>query len=72
MTDTDQPAEHPAAPAAPDASAKPAPAPDAAADTPAPAASTDSRDTAEEFGGRGGPDPTRFGDWEKNGRCVDF
>lgn len=18
------------------------------------------------------PDPTRFGDWEKNGRCVDF
>jgi Protein of unknown function (DUF1674) len=19
-----------------------------------------------------GPDPTRFGDWEKNGRCIDF
>ena len=18
------------------------------------------------------PDPTRFGDWEKNGRCIDF
>ncbi|MCE5233005.1 MAG: DUF1674 domain-containing protein [Xanthomonadaceae bacterium] len=18
------------------------------------------------------PDPTRYGDWEKNGRCVDF
>jgi hypothetical protein len=27
---------------------------------------------AKEIGGRGGPDPTRFGDWEKNGRCVDF
>jgi hypothetical protein len=25
-----------------------------------------------EFGGRPGPEPTRFGDWEKNGRCVDF
>lgn len=25
-----------------------------------------------EVGGRGGLDPTRFGDWEKNGRCIDF
>jgi hypothetical protein len=25
-----------------------------------------------EVGGRDGPDPTRFGDWEKNGRCIDF
>jgi len=25
-----------------------------------------------EIGGRNGPDPTRFGDWEKNGRCIDF
>lgn len=25
-----------------------------------------------EFGGRDGPEPTRFGDWEKNGRCIDF
>jgi len=25
-----------------------------------------------ETGGRGGPDPTRYGDWEKGGRCVDF
>jgi hypothetical protein len=21
---------------------------------------------------RAKPDPTRFGDWEKNGRCIDF
>jgi hypothetical protein len=25
-----------------------------------------------EIGGRNGPEPTRFGDWEKAGRCVDF
>ena len=25
-----------------------------------------------EIGGRNGPDPTRYGDWEKNGRCIDF
>ena len=25
-----------------------------------------------EVGGRGGLDPVRYGDWEKNGRCIDF
>jgi hypothetical protein len=25
-----------------------------------------------ELGGPKGPEPTRFGDWERNGRCVDF
>ena len=25
-----------------------------------------------EKGGPKGPEPTRFGDWEKNGRCTDF
>jgi len=25
-----------------------------------------------ELGGRKGPEPTRYGDWEKNGRCIDF
>jgi len=47
--------------------------------------SPDASDTAEpdaddapdasppaEIGGRDGPDPTRYGDWEKNGRCIDF
>ncbi|HXQ64780.1 MAG TPA: DUF1674 domain-containing protein [Steroidobacteraceae bacterium] len=28
--------------------------------------------TTREIGGRDGPDPTRFGDWEKAGRCIDF
>jgi len=25
-----------------------------------------------EVGGPKGPEPTRYGDWEKNGRCIDF
>ena len=25
-----------------------------------------------EIGGRVGPEPTRYGDWEKAGRCIDF
>ena len=25
-----------------------------------------------EQGGRKGPEPTRYGDWELNGRCIDF
>jgi hypothetical protein len=29
-------------------------------------------DQPKEIGGRKGPDPTRYGDWEKNGRCIDF
>lgn len=43
-------------PAAPGATAPTGPAP------PPPA----------EIGGRDGPEPTRYGDWEKNGRCIDF
>jgi len=27
---------------------------------------------AAEVGGPPGPEPTRFGDWERNGRCIDF
>ena len=29
-------------------------------------------DSGAEIGGREGPDPTRYGDWEINGRCIDF
>ncbi len=25
-----------------------------------------------EIGGPEGPEPTRYGDWEKKGRCIDF
>ena len=30
------------------------------------------KQTVKEVGGRGGLDPVRYGDWEKNGRCIDF
>jgi len=33
---------------------------------------SEERAAGKEIGGRGGLDPTRYGDWEKNGRCVDF
>ena len=28
--------------------------------------------TGGEIGGPAGPEPTRYGDWEKKGRCIDF
>lgn len=48
---------------------QPLPKPEAGlepAAVPAPAA------VAREVGGRDGPEPTRFGDWELRGRCIDF
>ncbi|MFK7852740.1 MAG: DUF1674 domain-containing protein [Granulosicoccus sp.] len=29
-------------------------------------------DRPREHGGQDGPEPTRYGDWEKKGRCTDF
>ena len=29
-------------------------------------------DAPAEIGGPKGPEPTRFGDWERKGRCSDF
>jgi hypothetical protein len=57
--------------------AKPAPQPESdaatadAASVPVPADTVDAP-VEREIGGRDGPDPTRYGDWEKNGRCIDF
>lgn len=31
-----------------------------------------SQEPAKEYGGRGGEDPSRFGDWEIDGRAIDF
>ena len=31
-----------------------------------------SKEKVNEIGGPKGPEPTRFGDWERKGRCVDF
>ncbi len=39
---------------------------------PSPEASAQ-REAVVEIGGRkNGLEPTRYGDWEKNGRCIDF
>ncbi len=29
-------------------------------------------DTPDEKGGPAGLEPTRYGDWERKGRCIDF
>jgi hypothetical protein len=33
---------------------------------------TGSEKQAKEIGGPKGLEPTRYGDWEKRGRCIDF
>jgi hypothetical protein len=38
----------------------------------APAADQQKPALPKEIGGQKGPEPTRYGDWEKNGRCTDF
>lgn len=53
------------APPEPESADFPVPSePDAASGLPA--------ERPREIGGREGPEPTRFGDWERNGRCIDF
>ena len=37
-----------------------------------PAASAKPAEQPREIGGPSGPEPTRFGDWERKGRCIDF
>ncbi|NOX71001.1 MAG: DUF1674 domain-containing protein [Gammaproteobacteria bacterium] len=37
-----------------------------------PDSTQDGSGSEKEIGGRPGLDPTRYGDWEKNGRCIDF
>ena len=37
-----------------------------------PASAPPAQPLPREIGGREGPEPTRFGDWEKAGRCIDF
>ena len=44
-----------------------APAPQAEPENPAPPPAR-----PKEIGGPAGPEPTRYDDWERNGRCIDF
>jgi hypothetical protein len=46
-----------------DQTARPAPGGEMEAASPEP---------PNEIGGRDGPEPVRYGDWEKQGRCIDF
>lgn len=38
----------------------------------APAAADTPPARPRETGGPTGPEPTRYGDWERKGRCIDF
>lgn len=62
MTMTEKPTEQtaPETPAEPNAGAQNTPAGQGEAQKP------------KEIGGRKGPEPTRYGDWEKGGICSDF
>jgi|APTNR8051073442_1049403.scaffolds.fasta_scaffold07536_4 hypothetical protein len=65
---TEQPRKTPADGAPDDGRSGPSlPATDREAEHAVPPASDDS-----EVGGPKGPEPTRFGDWERKGRCIDF
>jgi len=57
-------------PAADDTAASSAP-PDAAVETDA-AALAKKKKAVLEIGGPSGLEPTRYGDWERKGRCIDF
>ena len=62
MPNSSEPAEGDRAAAAPDAEAKPQEA----------GPQQSGGRMPPEVGGREGLEPTRFGDWELRGRCIDF
>ena len=45
---------------------------DARSRTPNQPPTAPAEEPAKEIGGPDGPEPTRYGDWERNGRCTDF
>jgi hypothetical protein len=51
---------------------QPSPSNEQVTPTPEPESEAVVEERPKEFGGRKGPEPTRYGDWEKNGRCIDF
>ena len=40
--------------------------------TPSKPSATRGTERPKEIGGPSGPEPTRYGDWERKGVCVDF
>jgi hypothetical protein len=77
-SDPDQPPQRPTSGAVPDPTSKAPPLPRAAQRALAEAAARRAErerkatDQPKEAGGRDGPDPTRYGDWEINGLASDF
>lgn len=51
---------------------KPVPEPPKQPAEPKAAARQPEPGATKEIGGPSGPEPTRYGDWERNGRCIDF
>lgn len=51
---------------------KTSPPPSAAPETATRQPVPEQRKVPVEIGGPAGPEPTRYGDWERNGRCTDF
>jgi hypothetical protein len=60
--------EDPARPSIPEELPQPSPDPSPNDDKPV----TMMSGMAAEYGGRKGAEATRYGDWELNGKCVDF
>jgi len=59
--------------AAPSGARRPGPAVGEAARFASPAAKSQTAENPpREIGGPEGPEPTRYGDWERKGICVDF
>ena len=55
-----------------ESTATPQPAPEPAPDAAPPKPAAPKPAPEPEFGGPPGPEPTRYGDWERGGRCIDF
>ena len=74
MNHADEPGTAPDAAPDADPSTEPTNAPpaDGAADAPDTSRPAADADRPAEIGGQKGPEPTRYGDWEKKGRCTDF
>ena len=78
MSDTQSPAELTTAEPTTDISVEDQPVDDKPGDSesvdsePGDSQSLDGEGVAPEYGGPKCREPTRYGDWEKNGRCIDF
>jgi len=46
--------------------------PQGATPVPSPHSTPPQTAAPREIGGPSGPEPTRYGDWERKGRCIDF